>query len=188
MSTRNCFFSFAGNPLFSHNQREQLPHRGRLIFERNFKSRRLQMQRRSQPCALGWKQTNRIFFRGDAGSCRVHLRKLQDALIANKNAVGKTTLFERTDVDFHYVLAQIPRNPIFLAMHDAVFEWLYEQRRITLSIANQVENACREHEEIFNAICDRDPGRAERAMRAHLTRGHELYWASMQRGTVESES
>jgi ABC-type sugar transport system ATPase subunit/DNA-binding FadR family transcriptional regulator len=148
----------------------------------------------SQPDGLKNFQRARIFF--EVGIVREaalnatpeDLRKLQDALTANKDAVGKTSLFERTDVEFHYVLAQIPRNPIFLAMHDAVFEWLYEQRRITLSIANQVENACREHEEIFNAICDRDPGRAERAMRAHLTRGHELYWASMQRGTVESES
>jgi len=111
------------------------------------------------------------------------LRKLEDALIANRNAVGKKTLFERTDVDFHNALAQIPKNPIFLAIQDAVFDWLYEQRRITLSIADQIEAACREHEEIFNAIRDCNPDRAERAMRGHLDRGHALYWKLMQSGT-----
>lgn len=112
------------------------------------------------------------------------LRKLEEALVANQNAVGKKSLFERTDVDFHYALAQIPKNAVFLAIHDAVFGWLYEQRRITLSVANQIENACREHEEIFNAIRDCNPDRAERAMRGHLDRGHALYWTLMQSRTI----
>lgn len=50
------------------------------------------------------------------------LRKLEEALTANRNAVGKKSLFERTDVEFHYALAQIPKNPVFLAIHDAVFD------------------------------------------------------------------
>ena len=133
-------------------------------------------------------QRARIFFEvGVVREAATHantadLQRLEAALMANKEAVGNVSRFERTDVEFHYVLAKIPRNPVFLAIHDAVFDWLYEQRRITLRVPNQIEIACREHEEIFNAIRDCNPERAERALRTHLTRGYELYRAIMGDG------
>lgn len=108
--------------------------------------------------------------------------RLGRALAANKGAVGKVSQFEKTDVDFHLVLAEIPRNPVFIAIHDAVFDWLYEQRRMTLSVPHQIDNAYREHEEIFCAVRDCNPDRAERAMRGHLARGHELYWSLVGTG------
>lgn len=135
-------------------------------------------------------QQARIFFEvGIAREAATHARsediaKLERALGSNLNAVGKSSLFERTDAEFHYALAEIPNNPIFRAIHDAVFEWLHDQRRVTLAVANQVENVCREHQEIFLAIRDRDPDRAEQAMRGHLMRGHALYW-SIKEGVME---
>lgn len=133
-------------------------------------------------------QHARIFFevgiaREVAANARpADIARLEQALKSNLEAAGKASLFERTDADFHYVLAQITGNPIFLTIHDAVFEWLHEQRRVTLAVANQIENVCREHEEIFLAIRDCNPDRAERAMRGHLMRGHDLYWSIMERG------
>ena len=136
----------------------------------------------AQPGGLKHFQHARIFF--EVGIVReaakiarpADLERLEAALLANRAAVGTVSRFERTDVEFHYVLAQIPQNPVFLAMHDAMFDWLYAQRSITLGVPNQIAIAYAEHQEIFYAIRDCNPDRAERALRAHLTRGHALYW------------
>ena len=68
------------------------------------------------------------------------LRDLRDALEANRQSLGDLAKFERTDVEFHHILAVIPRNPIFEAIHAAIAEWLVEQRHVTLTYpgANEV--------------------------------------------------
>ena len=69
--------------------------------------------------------------------------RLEEALAANRGAIGVVGKFEKTDVEFHLVLAEIPGSPVFLAIHDAMFDWLYEQRRLTLSVPGQIDNAYR---------------------------------------------
>jgi len=95
------------------------------------------------------------------------IASLRDALEANRLSLGDMKRFERTDVDFHYVLAVVTRNPIFTAIHAALAEWLLEQRRRTLATGVDVR-AYEAHRAIFDAIVARDPDRAERAMRDHL--------------------
>src|SRR5262245_15371462 len=63
------------------------------------------------------------------------LDTLKAALEANRKSIDNLAAFERTDVAFHYVLAVIPRNPIFTAIHEAIVAWLTEQRTITLRTA-----------------------------------------------------
>lgn len=89
------------------------------------------------------------------------------ALEANRASLGDLKSFERTDVAFHYVLAVIPRNPIFTAIHAAFAEWLLEQRKTTLA-PGQDEIAFAAHRLIFEAVAARDPDRAEAEMREHL--------------------
>ncbi len=144
----------------------------------------------AKPGGLKHFQHARIFF--EVGIVREAARiarpsdldRLEKALLANKESMGTISRFERTDVDFHYVLAQISQNPVFLAMHDAMFDWLTAQRSITLRVPNQIEIAYREHEEIFGAIQACNPDRAERALRAHLERGHQLYWTLQDQHTI----
>jgi GntR family transcriptional repressor for pyruvate dehydrogenase complex len=118
-------------------------------------------------------QNARIFFEtGLARHAALHateedLASLEAALEANRRSIGNLRRFERTDVDFHYVLALIPSNPIFTAIHAALAEWLLEQRRTTLA-PGEDEKAYEAHRAIFEAVAARDPDRAERAMRDHL--------------------
>jgi DNA-binding FadR family transcriptional regulator len=118
-------------------------------------------------------QNARIFFEtGLARHAAQHatdedIASLRDALEANRLSLGDLKRFERTDVDFHYVLAVITRNPIFMAIHAALAEWLLEQRRRTLADGIDVK-AYESHQAIYEAIAARDPDRAERAMRDHL--------------------
>ena len=108
------------------------------------------------------------------------LDELRRALEVNRQALDNLYAFERTDVAFHYVLAVIPRNPIFTAIHEAIAAWLTEQRSTTLRTPGQKFVACRAHEAIYEAIAARDPDRAERAMRAHLDQVVETYWHTQE--------
>jgi GntR family transcriptional repressor for pyruvate dehydrogenase complex len=104
------------------------------------------------------------------------IRALREALEANQEAIPNLAAFEKTDVAFHYVLAEIPRNPIFVAIHEAFVEWLTEQRHIALKIPRAHHVAYRAHKGIFEAIAKHDPDAAEKAMRSHLGHVSRCYW------------
>ena len=70
-----------------------------------------------------------------------------------------------TDVAFHFELARIARNPVFVALHDQISEWLKEQRVVTLAASGQEQIAYEAHRAIYEGIAARDPDRAEQAMR-----------------------
>lgn len=118
-------------------------------------------------------QDVRVFFEvGLARHAAVHaseedIADFEAALEANRASIDDLRLFERTDVAFHYVLAVIPRNPIFMAIHAAFAEWLLEQRQTTLA-PGQDKIAYKAHCKIFEAVAAGDPDRAEKTMRQHL--------------------
>jgi DNA-binding FadR family transcriptional regulator len=118
-------------------------------------------------------QNARIFFEvGLVRNAALHatpedLESFEEALEANRRSIGDLKRFERTDVDFHYVLALMMGNSIFTAIHAALAEWLLEQRRTTLAAGEDVK-AYEAHRLIFQAVSARDPDRSERAMRDHL--------------------
>jgi DNA-binding FadR family transcriptional regulator len=118
-------------------------------------------------------QNARLFFEvGLARHAALHataedVGTFEAALETNRRSLGDLKQFERTDVAFHYVLAVIPRNPIFMAIHAAFAEWLLEQRQTTLAAGEDIK-AYEAHRAIFEAVAARDPDRSERAMRDHL--------------------
>lgn len=100
---------------------------------------------------------------------------LAGALEANRRAIGNES-FQRTDVAFHYVLAQMPRNPIFTALHGAMAEWLLEQRTVSLRARGAARAAYRAHARIYETIAAKDSEAAEAAMRDHLAETEAFYW------------
>ena len=95
-------------------------------------------------------------------------REFEAALAANRQSLGDLSRFQRTDVDFHYVLAVIPRNPIFTAIHAALAEWLLEQRQTTLRARARTSSPTRRTGRSSRRSPRATPDRAEAAMRAHL--------------------
>jgi DNA-binding FadR family transcriptional regulator len=113
------------------------------------------------------------------------LRQLERALEANRAAMSDPAEFVRTDVAFHLVLAQIPKNPIFTSLHAGIAEWLMEQR-VTAAQAEtaSMRRAYAAHERIHAAIQSGDPDAAETAMRKHLERVRKNYWQVKSRRTA----
>jgi DNA-binding FadR family transcriptional regulator len=109
--------------------------------------------------------------------------RLDAALQRNREALGNADAFIASDVAFHYVLAEMPRNPIFTALHAAIAEWLQEQRATSVHEHGSPDAACRAHERIFRAVAAHDPDAAERAMRDHLDEVARFYWQA--RGSTQ---
>lgn len=106
---------------------------------------------------------------------------LRRALDANRRALGDEPLFKQTDVSFHRVLAGIPRNPIFTAVHDAMAQWLDDRRAVALEEEGQDHIALAAHERIVDAVASGDPEQADRAMRDHLEQHYGVYRRLIER-------
>lgn len=100
---------------------------------------------------------------------------LRDALERNCAAIGQGRPFRTTDVAFHRMLAEIPGNPIFTALHDAVVDWLIVQRPPVPDPEVNNKDSHTGHAAIFQAIADRDPAAAARAMELHLGNARKRY-------------
>jgi len=110
------------------------------------------------------------------------LQRLALALARNKKAIGDPQLFAKTDLAFHDVLADIPRNPIFAAINTALSEWLMRQRVVVIQapVRGIMRRAYRGHEEIYNAIATHNVELADQVMAEHLRSMAEAYWRSFE--------
>jgi DNA-binding FadR family transcriptional regulator len=70
----------------------------------------------------------------------------------------------------------IPRNPIFTSLHDAVVEWLTEQRKTSGRAPAAARAAYAAHERIFRAIAAHDEAAAQQGMQLHLDQVVKFYW------------
>lgn len=104
------------------------------------------------------------------------LTALEKALAANAAAIGDDERFMRTDVAFHFAMATIPRNPIYVALHEAIVEWLVDQRSVSLRRPGTDLLAFESHRAIFEGIRANDPAAARQAMRRHLDDIADRYW------------
>jgi GntR family transcriptional regulator, sialic acid-inducible nan operon repressor len=103
----------------------------------------------------------------------LHARKedivaLRSGLLANEQAIPDSERFYATDVAFHAVLYEVPRNPVFPSVHKAFTSWLapHWQRMLRSPERNRINYLS--HREICEAIVERDPDAAERALQNHL--------------------
>jgi DNA-binding FadR family transcriptional regulator len=96
------------------------------------------------------------------------IERLRAALAANRDALQDMAAFERTDVAFHFAIAEAADNPVFVALHGAIVDWLALQRNVSLRVPDAAERAYGRHAEVFDAVARHDPERAWRAMDLHL--------------------
>jgi DNA-binding FadR family transcriptional regulator len=136
----------------------------------------------AQPGGVHRFQEARALF--EIGLCRLAAQRasgddveaLAIALEENRAAIGNQAAFVRTDVAFHYAIATITRSSILMGIHNAVVEWLMEQRRSALRIPGTDEAAYEAHRRIYEAIKAGDPQAAEARMEEHLAEIVAVYW------------
>jgi DNA-binding FadR family transcriptional regulator len=66
------------------------------------------------------------------------------------------------------VIASIPQNPIFLAIHQALTDWVIDSRRDNSNFEELNEKSYLAHEEIFKCIENKDPIGADRVLGEHI--------------------
>jgi GntR family transcriptional repressor for pyruvate dehydrogenase complex len=112
---------------------------------------------------------------------RRDIDRLAAALMRNKKALRDATAFAETDVAFHNVLAEIPRNPVFTALNSALSEWLLAQRTIGIRapVRGAMRNAYRGHARVYEAVAAHDAEAADKAMGHHLVTVTRYFWKGM---------
>ena len=103
---------------------------------------------------------------------RGDIDKLFEAAEASRLAKDPAS-YEKADAAFHRRVSAAARNPLLIAIFDAVLETSLEgswrHGRETAHCINNQANYAADHRRIAIAIAERNPSRAEEAMRAHLS-------------------
>jgi DNA-binding FadR family transcriptional regulator len=102
--------------------------------------------------------------------------KLVEAIDACERGTNEVDAFRDADVQFHRVLAEIPGNPIFVALHDTFVERLMKNRALLPDFAKRNVASNQEHREIVDAILDKNADRAVSILTGHLTRNYGTYF------------
>lgn len=128
----------------------------------------------SQPNGLQYFDQLRKFFETSlvrhaaAHATDEQIKKLEDALELNRKSVENNLQFKKTDINFHRVIASIPENPIFLAIHQALVDWVIAARPEANDTIELNQRSFHDHERIFNCIKQRDVEGADKALSEHV--------------------
>ena len=83
--------------------------------------------------------------------------------------------FLQKDMAFHREIAAISGNAIYVALSQAMFEWLAQFHTGLVRLRGAESLTIAEHQAILDRIAAHDPAGAAEAMTAHLTRANRLY-------------
>ncbi|MCF6326856.1 MAG: FCD domain-containing protein [Devosiaceae bacterium] len=103
---------------------------------------------------------------------------LGKALEANRSAKDLDG-FVQTDVIFHLEIAKISRNPVFEALNAALSDWLKDQRVKSSAVSPDFSDVVAQHQEIFDAIAEKNVEKAADAMDRHLSEVAQKYWKAV---------
>ena len=104
------------------------------------------------------------------------IEMLRSVLEEHRSSLGDSARFIETDMAFHRAIAKVSGNPVYVAVSQALLQWLqnfYEDAVRAPSGTEQV--TLDEHTRLFDCIALHDPDGVEKAVRDHLNRAHELY-------------
>ncbi len=106
------------------------------------------------------------------------IRMLGKALDANR-AAKDLDEFVQTDVAFHLEIAKVSRNPVFEALNTALSDWLKDQRVKSSQVTPDFSQVVAQHQEILDAIVERNVEKAADAMDRHLSEVAQKYWKAV---------
>lgn len=104
------------------------------------------------------------------------IAKMAEAIKECEANFGNVAGFRSADVKFHRALAEIPGNPIFIALHDTFVGKLMLNRDVLPDFEKRNVASNEEHRQIVSAILDKDPEKSVEVLTRHLTRNYGTYF------------
>jgi DNA-binding FadR family transcriptional regulator len=141
----------------------------------------------TSPRSLDYLKEARLFF--EMGMVRLvaaratpqDIETLRD-IVAEQAAAGDDFAdFLKTDMLFHRSIAAILGNPIFVALSEAMLQWLSKYHVGLVRKAGREKLTMAEHTLIVDRIAAHDVESAAAAMLTHLTRAQDLYASTTER-------
>lgn len=97
---------------------------------------------------------------------------LQDYLSEMKNALDNSEVGHIPDANFHNTISYATHNFLLIHLMNSIYEWVekvsYEVRSRLFKDQAKFENLYNQHVAVFNAVREKDPDRAYKAMLAHM--------------------
>ena len=100
---------------------------------------------------------------------------LKAMLERQRGFLGNPQEFIKADTAFHRRIAMISGNPIFVAVCEAMLDWVFQFHTELLIWTGNEQVTLAEHAEIIEHIAAGDPEKAGAAMGAHLDRSGEVF-------------
>lgn len=116
-----------------------------------------------------------------------HIARMVEAIEECEANLSDRIAFRNADVRFHRVLAEVPGNPIFVALHEAFVERLMKQRKIPSNFDAYISRSNEEHKQIVGALLDKDAERAEAIMTEHLARNFSSHFRDAIAGSSKAQ-
>ena len=101
--------------------------------------------------------------------------KMVAAIEKGDKALDDLPAFRIADVEFHRALAEVPGNPIFVALHDAFVGGLMMSRPGPRDVVSHNRRSNDEHKGVVQAIIAHDAEAAVTILTKHLTRNYAIY-------------
>lgn len=101
--------------------------------------------------------------------------KMVAAIEKADRAIDDLPAFRDADVEFHRALAEVPGNPIFVALHDAFVGGLMMSRPDPRDVPAHNRRSNDEHKGVVQAIMAQDADAAVTILTRHLTRNYAIY-------------
>lgn len=103
------------------------------------------------------------------------VKGLGEAIIAMEAAASEFATFMKHDMAFHRKIAEITGNPIYVAVSEALLQWLSKYHIGELRKVGREARTLDEHRHIVDRIAAHDVEGAAAAMLVHQTRAADLY-------------
>ncbi len=109
-----------------------------------------------------------------------YITAMTEAVETMDTALDNVEIFVEADLDFHLALAEATQNPIIPSLMDSIIDLLREQRKRTGNVEGGLARGQYHHKKILEAVIQRDPQAARKAMQDHLQQVREDTYASAQ--------
>ncbi|MHC5653774.1 transcriptional regulator NanR [Stappia sp. ICDLI1TA098] len=100
---------------------------------------------------------------------------LRELAARQRASLGDAEAFIAADIAFHRRIAMLSGNPIFVAVSDAMLNWLFNYHADVLIWTGAETTTLNEHDRILDCLAAGDADGAAEAMGRHLDRSAGLY-------------